>query len=77
MKIKKGFVKNSWIAIFVVIIVAGMAVQTRSVTMAMAEVLFIIALVIRYRKYDEIEQEADEWWQTLDTEKKIKVKGHQ
>ena len=74
MNIKKGFLKNNWPMMAMVLIVVYLAASTRSIPMILVAVIAVIALVLRYRKYDGQEQEADDWWRALSKEDKKKVK---
>ena len=74
MNVKKGFLKNNWPMMAMVLIVVYLAASTRSIPMILVAVIAVIALVLRYRKYDGQEQEADDWWRALSKEDKKKVK---
>ena len=74
MKIKKGFMKNNWPMMAVLLIIVYLAVTSRSIPMIGLGIVSIVALVLKYRRYDEQEQEANDWWKVLSKEDKKKVK---
>lgn len=77
MKIKKGFVKNNWPGILILGIVVILVISSWDFVLALLAVVFIISIGMRYKKYDEIEQEADDWWNGLSKEDKQKVREKQ
>ena len=67
------FFKDVAILLFAVFL----AVQSRDLLMVALTVLILASLIWRYRKYDEIEQIMDTWWNNLPKEDKIRVKESQ
>ena len=77
MNIKKGFMKTQWPVVAILLFAVFLAVQSRDLLMVALTVLILASLIWRYRKYDEIEQIMDTWWNNLPKDDKIKIKESQ
>ena len=74
MKIKKGFVKNNWPSMLITLLVAVIAITGKEILFAVLAGIFVLSVAMRYRKYDEVEQELDDWWKMMTKEEKQKLK---
>lgn len=74
MKIKKGFVKNNWPSMVITLLVAVIAITGKEILFAVLAGIFVLSVAMRYRKYDEVEQELDDWWKMMTKEEKQKLK---
>ena len=74
MKLKKRFIKNRWPVIVVTLIAIVLAVQSREISMMILAVVLVVASIMNYGKYDEAEQELDDWWKRMTKEEKQKLK---
>ena len=72
---KKGFIKNNWQQIFIIAITVVMSIQTKDWLIIILTVAFIAAVIMKYRKYDVLEQEANDWWNSLEKDKRIEIKN--
>ena len=77
MKIKKGFLGNNWVPMAAILAIIAIAIQSRDVLIGVLAVAIVLVLINKYRKYDEVEQETDDWWKGLskDDKNKLKSKG--
>lgn len=71
---KKGFLKNNWPTMLVVLLFIVASIYIREPIIIIATVIFVLLLVMNYRKYDSVEQDNNEWWQDLSKEDKLKIK---
>lgn len=76
MKLKKGFIKNNWPAMLISLIIVILAVQSWDYAILTFAIIFVITIGMKYKKYDEAEQEADDWWKGLSKEDKQKTRGN-
>ena len=77
MKLKQGFVKKDWMGMVAVLIAIVASIIERSIPIIAITVLIGLILIKRYRDYDAEVQEADDWWNALSKEEKLKRKNQQ
>ena len=77
MKLKQGFVKKNWMVMLVVLIAIAISVTERDIPIIAITVLLVLMLIKRYRDYDAEVQEANDWWNALSKEEKLKRKNQQ
>ena len=74
MKIKKGFIKNNWPMMLLILIGIALAIRPWNAWFAVATIIIIGSCIHKYIRYDEIEQEANDWWREMSKDDKIKIK---
>lgn len=62
---KEGFIKKNWISLAMVLIFIGASIVIRDAVIIAATIIFTLAFLNIYRKYDAEEQKYDDWWAIL------------
>ena len=76
MKIKKGFLKNNWPTMIVVLVAIAISITSRDTLIVILTIVFVLTLAMKYKMYDEMVQEADDWWNGMSKEDKQKLKDN-
>ena len=60
----------------VVLVAIAISITSRDTLIVILTIVFVLTLAMKYKMYDEMVQEADDWWNGMSKEDKQKLKDN-
>ena len=71
---KKGYIKTNWASMLIVMVFVIAAILVRDFWISMIALVSIGVMVVNYRRFDEGERMAEEWWNSISKDEKIQLR---